>query len=270
MRVAAHHRIAHMLEFQQVLPMHPDLEKLIRLQQVDSEIARLRAEVAALPKRVAAIEAKLADAKGRVDAAKNAIKTDELNRRKFEGEIQAQQQKISKYRDQSLSVKTNEEYKALMKEVEFAEQAIRKFEDQILETMVDADSKHADQKQAEADLKAETAEIEKEKAHARSVTAEDERKLAENNAEREKLRGGVDPDIMRIYDRVLTLRGTALAEARDHMCMACWVMLRPQVYQDITGGDKVVNCDSCQRILYYIAPVENAAPASAAAEQTAQ
>lgn len=250
--------------------MHPDLEKLIRLQQVDSEIAQLRAEVAGLPKRVAAIEAKLADAKARVESAKNAIKNDELARRRFEGEIQTQQQKISKYRDQSLSVKTNEEYRALMKEVEFAEDAIRKFEDQILETMVDADSKQVDLKQAEADLKADSSEIEKEKEHARMLTAEDEKKLAEANAERDSLRGGVGDDIMRVYDRVLKLRGTALAEARNHMCMGCRVMLRPQVYQDITSGDKVVTCDSCQRILYYIAPVENVAPASASAEQSAQ
>jgi predicted nucleic acid-binding Zn-ribbon protein len=248
--------------------MHPDLEKLIRLQQVDSEIARLRAEVAALPKRVAAIEAKLADAKARVESAKNAIKNDELARRKFEGEIQTQQQKISKYRDQSLSVKTNEEYRALMKEVEYAEQAIRKFEDQILETMVDADSKLADQKKAEGELNAETAEIEKEKEHARAVTAEDEKKLAEDNAERDTLRSGVDADVIRIYDRVSKLRGSAIAEAKNQMCSACRVMLRPQVYQDILNGTKVVTCDSCQRILYYIAPVEEPAPA-ASAEQTA-
>jgi len=249
--------------------MHPDLEKLIRLQPVDSELARLRAEIAALPKRVAAIEAKLADAKSRVEGAKNAIKTDELNRRKYEGEIQTQQQKISKYRDQSLAVKTNEEYRALMKEVEFAEAAIRKFEDQILETMVDADSRQADLKQAETDLKDDTAEIEKEKEHARSVTAEDEKKLAEDGVERDSLRGGVDPDILRIYDRVLKLRGSALAEARNHMCMACRVMLRPQVYQDITSAGKVLTCDSCQRILYYIVPVEEPAAPAASAERTA-
>jgi predicted nucleic acid-binding Zn-ribbon protein len=43
-------------------------------------------------------------------------------------------------------------------------------------------------------------------------------------------------------------------------------MLRPQVYQDITNGAKVMTCDSCQRILYYVAPVEEPA---ASAERTA-
>jgi predicted nucleic acid-binding Zn-ribbon protein len=217
---------------------------------------------------VAEIEAQLADAKSRVAAAQNAIKADELARRKYEGEIQTQQQKISKYRDQSLAVKTNDEYRALQKEIDFAEQEIRKLEDKILETMVDADSKQADLKQAEKDLKTESAEIEKEKENERAVTAADEKKLAEANTERDSLRTGIDPDTMRIYDRVLKLRGSAIAQARDHMCSACRVMLRPQVYQDITSSEKVVTCDSCQRILYYVAPVEEPA-APATSEQTA-
>ena len=51
----------------------------------------------------------------------NAIKVDETTRRKHESDIKDQQEKISKYRDQSLKVKTNQEYKALMTEIEHAE-----------------------------------------------------------------------------------------------------------------------------------------------------
>ena len=88
--------------------MLPDIQRLIELQQVDRDIQRLEDEVAALPRRVAEIEAKLASTKGQVERAKATIKADENNRRKLEGDIQALQQKISKYRDQSLDVKTND------------------------------------------------------------------------------------------------------------------------------------------------------------------
>ena len=64
--------------------MNPDLVQLIELQQVEKEIAKLRAEIAALPKRVQAIEAKLADANQRVAKAQAAIKADEVARRKHE------------------------------------------------------------------------------------------------------------------------------------------------------------------------------------------
>lgn len=231
--------------------MNADLAKLIELQKADAEIARLNAEIASLPKIVAAIEQKLAGSKDRAEKAKAALKADEQARRKHEMDIESLRQKISKYRDQMLSVKTNQEYQALGNEVTFAEQQIGKLEDMILETMVDADSKNADLKRAEADLKAHTAEIEKEKAVARERSTQDEKELAEWKAKRESLRKSVSPDILSHYDRVLKFRGSAIAEARNQKCMACQVMLRPQVYNTLRSSDELITCDSCSRILYY-------------------
>src|ERR1700722_3101712 len=165
--------------------MLPDVQNLIALQQADREILRLKEEIAALPKRVAAIEERLAGTKAVLERARTAVKADEAARRKHESAIQDQQQKISKYRDQSLAVKTNEQYKALLHEIQFAEQDIRGSEDKILELMVNAEIREKDVKAAEAELKAETAEIEKEKIEARQRTAEDEKQVAEWNAKRD-------------------------------------------------------------------------------------
>jgi len=235
--------------------MNPELQKLMELQQVDARIAALRAEVAALPKEVAAIEAKLAGSKAKVETAQTSIKTDEGARRKHESDIKDQQEKISKYRDQSLKVKTNQEYKALLTEIEHAEKEIARLEDKILEIMVAADTRKETLKQAEATLKADTAENEKEKEHARKQTAEDEQALAELTEQRKQLRGGIDDDTLRHYDRVLKLRGSALAAVHDdQMCSVCRVILRPQVYQDVMKGEEILACDSCQRILYFVPP----------------
>ncbi|GAC1510263.1 MAG: hypothetical protein NVS1B11_16720 [Terriglobales bacterium] len=230
--------------------MLPDVQNLIDLQQADREILRLNQEVASLPKKVAAIEERLAGTKSLLEKAKAAVKADEASRRKFETAIQDLQQKISKYRDQSLAVKTNDQYKALMQEIQFAEQEIRGNEDKILELMLNSESREKDVNTAEAKLKAETAEIEREKAAARERTAEDEKLLAEWNQKREKGRAGVDPDLLRHYDRVSKFRGSGLAEVRDQRCMGCQVLLRPQTYNDVRSGQRVI-CESCQRILYF-------------------
>jgi predicted nucleic acid-binding Zn-ribbon protein len=235
--------------------MNPELQKLMELQQVDARVAALRAEVAALPKEVAAIEAKLAGSKTKVEAAQASIKSDEGARRKHESDIKDQQEKISKYRDQSLKVKTNQEYKALLTEIEHAEKEIARLEDKILEIMVAADVRKETLKQSEAALKADTAENEKEKEHARKQTAEDEKALGELTEQRKQLRSGIGDDTLRHYDRVLKLRGSALAAVHDdQMCSVCRVILRPQVYQDIMKGEEIMACDYCQRILYFVPP----------------
>jgi predicted nucleic acid-binding Zn-ribbon protein len=233
--------------------MTSDLQKLIELQQSDSQIAALRAEIATLPKHVAAIEAKLADSKSKVEAAVAAGKADEAARRKYESDIQDQQQKISKYRDQSLHVKTNDEYRALMHEIQFAEANIAKLEDRILELMVAADTRKERLKKAEAELKADTAETDREKEEARQRTTADEQELAELATKRNQIRAAVSEDVLRHYDRVLKLRRTALAAVYENqMCSGCSVMLRPQVFQEVMTNEQFLTCDTCKRILYYV------------------
>src|SRR6202790_4304801 len=231
--------------------MLPDIENLLKLQDTDKEIRRLQDEVAELPKRVAVIERKLAGTQAQLDKAQAAVKTDEASRRKYDTTIADLRGKISKYRDQSLDVKTNEQYKALLHEIQFAEKEIAATEDKILELMVNADARDKEVKAAQADLKAETAEIEKEKTEARLRTAEDEKQLVEWRAKRDQLRGGVNEDLLRHYERVSKFRGSGISEVRDHKCMACQVMLRPQIYNDVRTGQQTVVWDSCQRILYF-------------------
>jgi predicted nucleic acid-binding Zn-ribbon protein len=235
--------------------MTSDLQNLIELQGIDTHIAALRAEIASLPRHVAEIEAKLAGSKARLEAAVAAGKADEAARRKHESEIREQQQKISKYRDQSLIVKTNDEYRALMHEIQFAEQKIAASEDQILEFMVAADVRKEVLRKAEAELKADSAENDREKEEARRRTAADEKEMAELSAKRNQVRGALSEDVLRHYDRVLKLRGTALAAVYENqMCSACSVVLRPQVYQEVMTNQGFLTCDTCKRILYYVPP----------------
>lgn len=240
-----------MLELKQLPTMNRDLEKLIELEKVDREITRLTEEIAALPKKVAAIEAQLLDHKSAVEKAKAAIKNNESSRRKHEADIQGFQQKIIKYREQSSSVKTNDEYRALMHEVEFAEKQISGCEDKILELMISLEADEKSLKAAEADLKKEAAEVEKEKAEAHTRTAEDEKLLAGLNQQRDGLRREVTDSSLAHYDRVMRQRKSAIAEARDSKCQACYVMLRPQIWQELKTNDQMITCSSCGRILYY-------------------
>ncbi len=62
------------------------------------------------------------------------------------------------------------------------------------------------------------------------------------------------------YDRVMRQRKSALAEARDQKCMACFVMVRPQIWQEIRTNEQIITCNSCGRILYFDPASEPVAP----------
>lgn len=231
--------------------MKTALLKLVELEAVNQQIAILKAEVAELPKRVAAIESKLAESTSQTATAQSAIKSAEAEKRKNESEIQDWQQKIVKFREQSSSVKNNEQYKALMHEIEYAEQQIATCEERILVGMEANEGLQQSLQAADALLKSQAAEVESEKAHAKSLTAEDEKKLAVLNAQRDAIRAVVEPAWLSHYERIAAKRSNALAEAIDQKCSACNMTMRPQHLNELMLSDRLVTCESCSRILYY-------------------
>src|SRR5207247_9168842 len=93
------------------------------------------------------------------ERAKEHAKSNQGTRKKLEGEIASTQGKISKYRDQMMAVKTNEEYRALQHEIEHAQQSIRKVEDEILNLMIEAETGQSDVKAAETLLKEDQVKV---------------------------------------------------------------------------------------------------------------
>src|ERR1700741_1416777 len=143
--------------------MDASLELLIRLQEADVESAKLRQSIAALPAHLTTIEEKLRAQTLAVEQAEKALQAEETKRRRLESDIKDQQQKIAKFRDQSNSVKTNEQFHALQHEITFAETEIRKLEDVELESMERTEQLESSRAQARQDLTSHKAFVEREK-----------------------------------------------------------------------------------------------------------
>ena len=232
-----------------------DLQVVVRLQDLDNRAAELNREIATLPKHIAEIEKKLFGGEQKLKADQAALIANQLTRKKTEGEIQLNEQKISKFKDQMLVVKTNEQYKAFQNEIGFCETEIRKSEDRILELMSASEPLERNVKAAEVSLKEEKKQVEAEKVIARERTAADQTTSHLLMAERKELMAKIPPAVLTNYERIRKGRGgVAIAEAVDSRCSRCRITLRPQFLQELKKGEKIMTCESCQRILYYNAP----------------
>src|SRR5262245_29197434 len=100
--------------------MHADLERVIALQRLDSAAHDAQRRLAEEPERQKAIEAQLDGAKQKVADAKAHLADSQNARRTLEKEVAVHQGRLSKFRDQLMSVKTNVEYQAMQKEIGFA------------------------------------------------------------------------------------------------------------------------------------------------------
>src|SRR5215813_4162360 len=164
--------------------MLPDLKLVIRLQDVDTRLADLQREIAALPKHIAEIEKRLVSHERKLDADRAALVANQKERKKCEGDIQVQEQKITKLKDQMLGAKTNDQYRAFQNEIEFCQKEIRKAEDRILQLMSESEPLDKNVKIAETALKAEKTQVDAEKAQARERTAVDQRAVQQLQEER--------------------------------------------------------------------------------------
>ena len=236
--------------------MLSDLKLVIRLQELDSRVGELEAEVAALPRHIAEIQKKLVSHERKLETDRAALAANQKERKQREGEIQAQEQKISKLKDQMLQVKTNDQYRAFQNEIDFCQQEIHKFEDRILELMSESEPLDRAVKVAEEALKAEKVEVEAEEQTARERTDKDRRALDELRKERGAIAVQVTKPTYQRYERSRrTRKGIAVAEAVDGRCTACQMSMRQQFLQDLRKGEQIMVCESCQRILFYNPPV---------------
>jgi uncharacterized protein len=246
--------------------MLPDLERLIHLQQLDDFVEQARRTIAEHPDRVKALDDRLNEAREHVAAARQRTTDNQAARRMLEKDLAALQGRLSKYKDQLMEVKTNREYQAMQKEIEVAQAEVRAVEDRILERMVEADDLAAGVKQAEAALVDVQKAIERERREMTEHVAKLEVELQDSVGRREAILSEISPNVLAVYHSVAPKRkGIGVAEARGGLCTICQVRLRPQVFNDVLRNDSIVQCSSCQRILYS-APVGPGTPT--APEQT--
>ena len=235
--------------------MNADLERVIALQRIDSAAHDAQRRLAEEPERLKAFDARVEAARVAVAGAKERLAENQTARRSIEKDLAVHQGRLSKFRDQLMSVKTNVEYQAMQKEIEFAQHEVKAYEDKILEGMLEADDLTAAVKRAETESAAEQKAVETErKAYAADLAGVGEA-LERLTAERAEVVSSLSPQVLSTFELVSRRRnGVAVAEARDGICTICHVRMRPQVFNTVRRNEEILQCDSCQRILFF-APV---------------
>ena len=115
--------------------MNPTIEALLILQARDVRVAELADELEDNPRQVATVERDLAARTAQFGELKNKTRLVEAERKKIDLEVKSKEAAIARYKAQQLATRKNEEFAALIHEIEHAQAEISKLEDSELELM---------------------------------------------------------------------------------------------------------------------------------------
>jgi predicted nucleic acid-binding Zn-ribbon protein len=235
--------------------MLPDLERLIQLQDIESRAAVASKAIAEAPARIASLDALLQSATAALAAAKQSLTDNQTHRRSIDKDLISAQQRQEKYKEQLMAVKTNDEYRAMQHQIEAVGVEVGQHEERVLVNMMEADEVNAGIKKAEAALKAAQAKVSAERGAIESEVKTQQAALTELNAARARIIGALDnKGVIDTFQRIAKVRGTAVARAEGERCTVCQVRLRPAVFAEVRKNEQIVQCDSCNRILFFVPP----------------
>lgn len=226
------------------------IERLLLVQQHDCVIRGLERELRDIPQRKTEIMTKAASHRQAVIDAETQLKKLQADLKQGEGEIGARQEKILKLRQQQMTLKTNQEFKAIETEVKAVETDIRAVEDRQLDIMEKIETTTTSIQEAKGALEKEEQAL---KAIVQTLdvrAGEVNGKLAAEKSARDKAAEGIDSRAMMEYQGIMSRREQAIVSIEEGNCGGCHLKLPPFVVHDAHRNQSLVKCNFCGRILY--------------------
>lgn len=228
------------------------LTQLLLLQHHDQQIQTLQHQANFLPKERDRLQKQILNQQETIQLKKTETQKIETSRKKIDLDVQSQQQHILKLRTQMQQTRKNEEYNALSHEIDQAQKIIANLEDQELERMEEYE-KALKLWQHEAEtLKLRENDFQQQILQIESQLKTVEQELTKQLAERLSFLTGIPEDILARYERLLPMKGNALAPLEHgNVCGGCHLTVMSQTALDCKSTNKFVNCENCGRFLYW-------------------
>ncbi len=227
------------------------LQALFTLQQIDSQIDKIKIirgelplevqdledEIAGLETRAANFEEEVAKLNETITARQTAIKESE--------------EMIRKYKEQQMKVRNNREFDSLTKELDYQTLEIQLSEKKIKDARFQIENLETEIAETKERLKERQIDLDAKKAELTDIvqdTENEEKELVNQSLENEKY---IEDRLLTAYKRIRgnARNGLAVVQIERDACGGCFNKIPPQHQLDIRMHKKIIVCDYCGRIL---------------------
>ena len=241
--------------------MKLQLQTLIELQKIDSEIAELEQGKAAIPRQIESGRAGIEEKQTKLKEAEDNLLVLQKKRKDLEIDVIEENDHAAKTKTKLSSVKTNKEYSAILVEVDAVKEKILALEDRELELMEILERKERELLPLKASCKEEEEKFNEYKFKKEAESERTEKELEVIRPRRSQAADNLDVKLLEHYTKVFNAReGVVVVPIREHICQGCLQQILPQQVIDVKCGEKIIYCEQCARILYWKETKEDAVP----------
>ncbi len=232
--------------------MLPELKRLVELQELDKIIRDVTQDLERLPEELRAQNASLEKMQAEHDAQAQELENLKKQRLETEKEVAEMEGGIKQSRQRLMEIKSNIEYKAMLKEIAFKEDQRDQKETRVLEVMELMEAQNRAIAEQVQRLQEQQDFVARRRAEVAAQVAKLEVDLAALEKQRRGLRKGVPAPLLKRYEFIRQRRnGTAIAPVHEGVCFGCHMNILPQQFIDLQKGEEIIQCPHCQRILYW-------------------
>ncbi len=235
---------------------------LFQIKVIDEQVAKLQIEAERIPEQIVRAEGHLNTAKASRDSAKEKYTEYEKGVRKAELDLKEKEDYIRKAESKMMEVKTNDEYRAAMKELQVHKDEKSAIEDKALVLLNDIEKHRQELKVKETEFQGVEKEVLSEIKLLQGQQAKVTSELMGAKEKRTSVAKGLSADALELYEKVTTrIQGITVVAVENGKCMGCNMQIPPQRFNEILGFKSIHRCPSCGRILVHVnSNVDEAAP----------
>lgn len=233
------------------LTVEEKLRTLYSLQNIDSEIDKIRTLRGELPLEVQDLEDEVEGLETRIGNLKNEISELEKSVIGKNNEIVASQALIKKYEEQQNNVRNNREYDSLSKEIEFQTLEIELCNKRIREFTAQVAEKKEVMEEAQTAADERKRDLEGKKAELDDITRDTQLEEEQLTEKSEAYESKIEERLLTAYRRIRSnaRNGLAVVSVQRDACGGCFNQIPPQRQLDIRSRKKIIVCEYCGRIL---------------------
>lgn len=232
--------------------MNELIEQLVSLQAIDLIIDKIDSEIKQEQDGLDSRVSSLVEREERISDQEAQIQELEKERRTLEDEMTDKIARVKERQSKMMQVQTSREQTALLKEIEDAKRNVKENEEKIVSIMEQVEKLSAEMGEEKNLLKAEKKLVDKEKGKVKSAIDGLSKGKKTKINKRDKQAQAVNGSMIQKYELLRERRnGLAIVNVLDGVCQGCFMNLPPQKYNMLLRGDQILECPSCQRLIYH-------------------